>query len=77
MASFPYGRFPSEELTLRDYLALGRTVPANERTFLSYVRTALAFAGEGVALIHFVESSVGEAAAAGGPLPDNSGVCLF
>lgn len=31
----------SEEIILRDYLALERTKLANERTFLSYVRTSL------------------------------------
>jgi putative membrane protein len=38
---------------LRDALALDRTRLANERTFLSYIRTSLAFFAAGAALLHF------------------------
>lgn len=38
----PYGRFQDRELTLTDYLAIDRTVLANERTALAYGRTVLA-----------------------------------
>jgi len=51
----PYGRFTDSDLTLRDKLAVDRTLLANERTFLGYTRTALAFAVTGGALIHFFE----------------------
>jgi putative membrane protein len=37
-----------EPLILRDYLALDRTVLANERTLLSYFRLALGFVSAGV-----------------------------
>lgn len=37
----PYVRFRGQPLTLNDYLAIDRTVLANERTLLSYTRTAL------------------------------------
>ncbi|HEX71965.1 MAG TPA: DUF202 domain-containing protein [Candidatus Hydrogenedentes bacterium] len=37
----PYSQFAKKELTLNDYLAIDRTVLANERTLLSYVRTSL------------------------------------
>ena len=37
----PYLRFRGHNLTLNDYLAIDRTVLANERTLLSYTRTAL------------------------------------
>ena len=49
----PYERFTKEGLILRDQLAIDRTVLANERTGLSYVRTSLALAAAGGALIHF------------------------
>lgn len=39
--------------SLRDELALSRTVLANERTLLAYVRTALAFLLAGATLLHF------------------------
>jgi putative membrane protein len=52
----PYTRFKQEELILRDYLAADRTALANERTFLSYVRTALAIAAAGGSIIHFLDS---------------------
>lgn len=54
MASQPYARFQSEEMILRDYLAADRTSLANERTLLSYIRTALAFAIGGASAIHFL-----------------------
>jgi len=37
----PYVRFRGHTLSLNDYLAIDRTVLANERTLLSYTRTAL------------------------------------
>lgn len=37
----PYSQFAKRELTLNDHLAIDRTVLANERTLLSYIRTAL------------------------------------
>ena len=36
-------------------LALGRTMMANERTLLSFVRTSLGLLGGGIALIKFLE----------------------
>ncbi len=44
----PYAKFDPDEMILRDHLAYDRTVLANERTLLSYLRTAIAlFAGGG------------------------------
>ncbi|MGY6560354.1 MAG: YidH family protein [Nitritalea sp.] len=40
-----------EELIVRDYLARQRTTMANDRTLLSYIRTALYFLVSGTALI--------------------------
>ena len=45
------------DLTLRDRLALDRTVLANERTLLAYVRTALALLAGGLTLLHFVDTA--------------------
>ncbi|MEK7352904.1 MAG: DUF202 domain-containing protein [Chloroflexota bacterium] len=53
-----YARFKKEELILRDYLAADRTVLANERTFMAYIRTALALAAGGGTLIHFFDSAL-------------------
>lgn len=52
----PYARFVADELILRDELAVDRTVMANERTFLSYSRTALALLLAGVTFLHFSEA---------------------
>ncbi len=48
-----YARFEQDDLTLRDVLAIDRTLVANERTMLGYVRTTLAMLGAGAALLHF------------------------
>ncbi len=53
-----YIQFNREDLILRDYLAADRTVLANERTFMSYIRTAIALAAAGGSLIHFLDSLV-------------------
>ena len=39
-----------ENLTLRDKLAMDRTLLANERTFLAYLRTFIGLIGTGFAL---------------------------
>lgn len=56
MANQPYARFRQEEMILRDYLAADRTSLANERTLMSYVRTALAFFIGGASALHFLDS---------------------
>ena len=53
----PYTQIPEGDLTLRDQLALDRTVLANERTLLAYLRTALALLAGGVALLQFVDEA--------------------
>ena len=47
----PYSSFPADQLTLRDRLAIDRTVLANERTLLAFVRTALAMLLTGGSLV--------------------------
>lgn len=53
----PYARFAEDDLTLRDLLAVDRTVVANERTLLGFIRTALALMLTGASLIKFSDSS--------------------
>lgn len=48
-----YARFEHDELSLRDLLAVDRTIVAIERTLLGYIRTTLAVVGAGAALVHF------------------------
>jgi putative membrane protein len=52
-----YDEVPSEELILRDHLAIDRTKLANERTFLAYVRTALMLLVTGASAVKFVGKS--------------------
>ena len=53
----PYAEVPDSDLTLRDQLALDRTVLANERTLLAYLRTALALLAGGVTLLYIVDEA--------------------
>jgi putative membrane protein len=53
-----YEAFSEEEMILRDHLALDRTILANERTFLSYVRTTLAVVIVGATLLHLSQDYV-------------------
>ena len=53
MNDHPYSRFSENELILRDFLAVDRTVLANERTFLAYTRTALTLFGVGASFLQF------------------------
>jgi len=46
------------KLTLRDYLAAHRSILANDRTWLSYVRTALTLFIAGVTFIKFFNSQI-------------------
>ena len=45
-------------MTMREYLALDRTIMANEQSLLSYLRTGLAFAAGGAALLHWERTQV-------------------
>jgi putative membrane protein len=46
------------EPILRDYMAIERTVMANERTFLSYIRAALGLFFGGVSFMEFFDNVV-------------------
>jgi putative membrane protein len=52
----PYSRFDTQQLILRDELALDRTILANERTLLAYLRTVLALLLAGVTFLHFAQA---------------------
>ena len=47
-----------EKMIIRDHLAADRTAQANERTFLAYIRTALAVGAGGIGLIKIFEESI-------------------
>lgn len=55
MSEKPYHNIKSgdKELILRDYLAVDRTLLANESALLSYTRTSLTMLVAGVTLTHF------------------------
>lgn len=50
-----YDRFKSEDMVLRDHLAVDRTILANERTFLAFIRTALTLFIGGISFIKFFD----------------------
>jgi putative membrane protein len=56
--SHPYRAYEAqeEEMILRDYLAIDRTIMSNESTFLANIRTTLTFVVAGVTLIKFFNS---------------------
>ena len=56
--SSPYARFADDDLTLRDLLAVDRTVVANERTMLGFIRTSLALMLTGASLVKFSDSQI-------------------
>jgi putative membrane protein len=50
----PYVEFKRDDMILRDWLALDRTVLANKRTFLAYGRTAIAMMALGIAFVKLI-----------------------
>lgn len=57
MPGSPYAKFRSNELILRDELAIDRTLLANERTLLAYLRSAVALVIAGLTIVHFTTNS--------------------
>jgi putative membrane protein len=53
MRDTSYSRFCSDDLLLRDELAIDRTLLANERTLLAYLRSAVALLLAGVTILNF------------------------
>ena len=49
----PYDRFDGKDLILRDELAIDRTILANERTLLAYLRGSIALVLVGITFIQF------------------------
>jgi putative membrane protein len=49
----PYVRFESAKLILRDELAIDRTLLANERTLMAYLRSGVALGIAGASILHF------------------------
>lgn len=45
-----------EEMILRDYLAVDRTILANEASFMSYIRTSLTLIAVGASMIKFFDN---------------------
>ncbi len=58
MTGNPYKRFQHKELILRDELAIDRTLLANERTILAYLRGALTLFIVGVTFLHFFDTGM-------------------
>ena len=58
MSENPYGRFQRKELILRDELAIDRTILANERTLLAYLRGTLTLVIAGVTFLHFFDNGL-------------------
>ncbi len=57
MSNTPFRRFAEDELTLRDYLAIDRTILANERTLLAHARTSICLLAGGVTAIQLLEET--------------------
>lgn len=52
-----YEEFTSEQLILRDYLSIERTILTNESTFLAYIRTSLTLLVVGVTLFQLAPNN--------------------
>ena len=53
-----YAEVDPSRLTLRDYLAVDRTILANQNTFLAYIRTALTLFVVGLTFVKFFDQPV-------------------
>ncbi len=63
MSEKPYKSYMQDHksLILRDYLAIDRTILANETSYMSYIRTALTLIAAGATLIKFFNSEYTQA----------------
>ena len=48
----------NENMIIRDYLALDRTILANRRTLLSYTRTFIGLFGGGIGLVKLLDKTI-------------------
>ncbi len=55
MIDDPYIEFNRDDMILRDWLALDRTVLANKRTFLAFGRTSIALFALGLAFVKLIK----------------------
>lgn len=55
MAKHPYEEMNTENLILRDHLAIDRTEMSNENTLLAYIRTSLTILIAGASLLKFFD----------------------
>lgn len=55
MAKYPYEEMNTENLILRDHLAIDRTEMSNENTLLAYIRTSLTILIAGASLLKFFD----------------------
>lgn len=53
MRRLPYDNYNPRDFIIRDWLALDRTILANERTFLAYGRTTLTLVIAGLSFVKF------------------------
>ena len=53
-----YAEVDKTDLILRDFLAIDRTVLANQNTFLAYLRTALTLFVAGLTFVRFFDHSI-------------------
>jgi putative membrane protein len=61
MSEEQYDRYTADEkhqMILRDYLAVDRTIMANESSFLAYIRTALTLLVAAITMLKFLDSTV-------------------
>ncbi len=56
MENNPYKKFSNNQLILRDELAIDRTLLANERTVIAYLRGAVTLVIAGMTFMHFIEN---------------------
>lgn len=63
MSEKPYKSYMQDHksLILRDYLAIDRTILANETSYMSYIRTSLTLIAAGATLIKFFNSDYSQA----------------
>jgi putative membrane protein len=81
MDRIPYSRFDVGNLTLRDELAVDRTLLANERTLLAYLRSGVALLIAGISILHFSQAGwfwgIGLTCLPAGLVTGIIGICRF
>lgn len=52
----PYIKSDKNQMLMRDYLAIDRTIMSNEVSFLAYIRTSLTLLIAGITILKFIET---------------------